>query len=821
MKKKLLYATVFLCMMFMVFQTVQITTFAQQANVDIIVNGEKMSAEHTTVQCGEGIATYDEATQTLTLNNATITKYYGGTKTGIYTNTDLKIVLIGNNVIDARENTGLDKGIMNIKEEVDISGTGSLKIDVSGTGIQSPMSSISIKDCELTITTAVVGITAKNQVSISDAQKVIINSESPVQSNSETGVTFKNTEIELVSTVNNGIYSNTDVSIDHCSLKTHGKTQGIYARTGKVIINESKIDAIGRENYGIYAKTDANITNSTIKVESALPGIQCTDSTIVSSEIEATSTADSAIYSKASIKISDRTKIKAVGKLYGILAVDSLSISDSIVDAASSFESIGICSRKNIILNNSKLNAKGGTNAAAIATRTQRIANEEASLKMDVGNLVEINGGKLAFMEWFDFSSNNNIIQRSWTSYIDKDDTELTLSKGGMGNPLNEVHLATPYTITFDVNGETGSNFEEIVYHSDKVSVPTTTPTKNGFHFIGWQLDGKQFDFENTAITSNLTLTAIYSAHVPIEDDGDCTTPITCSICNEITTEAKSHDWIVKSTTDGHLYECQNAGCNAVKDQVAHIPGNDDGDCTTPITCSTCNAIITEAKAHDWILKNTKESHWYACQNAGCHAVKDQAAHIPGEDATIEHGQLCTVCAYELKAKLSKSDVIEDKTTGVTAEYVDGTQFDMNFTLLVTPIVPERLNELNTAIEKIEPKYTLAALYDVKLLMNGTVVQPNGKLKITIPITENMKSMSDFKVIYVDDHGIVTVIPSEIKNDAIVFITDHFSNYGVIGIEHGKVTPPTGDDNQIDLLATFMVSSFIMAFIMSKRRKAN
>ena len=56
--------------------------------------------------------------------------------------------------------------------------------------------------------------------------------------------------------------------------------------------------------------------------------------------------------------------------------------------------------------------------------------------------------------------------------------------------------------------------------------------------------------------------------HIPNEDDGDCTTEITCSVCGMVTTEAAE----------------------------AHIPNEDDGDCTTEITCSVCGTVTTEAQ---------------------------------------------------------------------------------------------------------------------------------------------------------------------------------------------------------------------------------
>jgi len=62
------------------------------------------------------------------------------------------------------------------------------------------------------------------------------------------------------------------------------------------------------------------------------------------------------------------------------------------------------------------------------------------------------------------------------------------------------------YTVTFDANGGTSvakqSNIEE-----GKTATEPKDPTRTGYTFKGWLLNGKTFDF-NTPITSNITLKA-------------------------------------------------------------------------------------------------------------------------------------------------------------------------------------------------------------------------------------------------------------------------------------------------------------------------
>lgn len=63
----------------------------------------------------------------------------------------------------------------------------------------------------------------------------------------------------------------------------------------------------------------------------------------------------------------------------------------------------------------------------------------------------------------------------------------------------------TYYTVTFDSNG--GTNIDTIeVLEGTKVDKPSD-PTKEGYKFIHWLLDGKEFDF-NTIIDKEITLVA-------------------------------------------------------------------------------------------------------------------------------------------------------------------------------------------------------------------------------------------------------------------------------------------------------------------------
>ncbi len=69
MKKKLW--TIFICLV-MAVGLLPTVAFATE-NYNLYVNGEQFTSDKLSIACGEGTASYDPNTKTLTLNNATIT----------------------------------------------------------------------------------------------------------------------------------------------------------------------------------------------------------------------------------------------------------------------------------------------------------------------------------------------------------------------------------------------------------------------------------------------------------------------------------------------------------------------------------------------------------------------------------------------------------------------------------------------------------------------------------------------------------------------------------------------------------------------------
>ncbi len=277
MRKKLL--AILLCLV-MVAGVLPIAAFAEES-YGLYVNGEQFTSAKLSIACGEGTATYDPATETLTLDNAVITN---GDNSGdnpkygirVIGNADLTIKLSGTNSITL-ENCG---GILADGDSVNyhIIGDGKLTIDVTWDALYTLNGNIEISDgAELDIkSTDGSGITSYNKGNISiDNAKV--KSVSMYSAASAKELTVKNgSEVKLEATA------------DRFNAAYMGNENG----SGKIEIINSELTA---KSYYPALYTEGNLT-------------------IDGGKVDCTSTADSAIWTLGDILIKGNAKVITDGK---------------------------------------------------------------------------------------------------------------------------------------------------------------------------------------------------------------------------------------------------------------------------------------------------------------------------------------------------------------------------------------------------------------------------------------------------------------------------------------------------------------------------
>ena len=295
MKKKLL--AILLSIVMLVGLTPFTVLAADPTAYDIWVDGVQVTSENKDNLCG-GTVSYDPTTHTLFLNNATLdndTMADYGIKTIIPST--LKIRLTGTNSITRTYPHGGMGIAPNSANSVEITGDGTLTINVSGENYD--------------------GISAGADVKISDKAKVIINAEGGV------GIIGRMVEIDGATVNSTGLYA----GIDAHGLKiVNGADVTLKAtqdeRNGAFIWK-------GQEGNG----GDIEIAQSTVKATSYYPGLYAAGNlTVNGGEVKCTSTADSAIWAKGNILIKGGAKVTADGK-YPMGGNGSFTVEEAEIDA--------------------------------------------------------------------------------------------------------------------------------------------------------------------------------------------------------------------------------------------------------------------------------------------------------------------------------------------------------------------------------------------------------------------------------------------------------------------------------------------------------
>ena len=295
MKKKLFAILLSIVMVAGLLPTV---AFAEE-NYNLYVNGEQFTSEKLSIACGEGTASYDPNTKTLTLNNAAITnggKSDENPKYGIRVvgDTDLTIKLSGTNSITLDNGGGIFAD--GSSDNYNIIGDGKLTINVKWDALYTLNGNISISEgAELDITSAEgCGITSYNKGILSiDGAKVAVSSY-------YTAASAKELEIK----------NNSKVVLSASEDQFNAVYMGDENGAGKIEIINSKVEATS--HYPALF-TEGNLTVS-------------------GGEVKCTSTADGAIWTKGDILIKGGAKVTTYSE-YPMGGDGTFTVEEAEIDA--------------------------------------------------------------------------------------------------------------------------------------------------------------------------------------------------------------------------------------------------------------------------------------------------------------------------------------------------------------------------------------------------------------------------------------------------------------------------------------------------------
>ncbi len=156
------------------------------------------------------------------------------------------------------------------------------------------------------------------------------------------------------------------------------------------------------------------------------------------------------------------------------------------------------------------------------------------------------------------------------------------------------------------------------------------------------------------------------------------------------------------------------------------------------------------------------------------------------------------VVSAEVVAEIAKSAVVEGAPEGAKLE-VNAIAADSEEYSLAKKFVTDEL------------KAKAWAVLDLKLVdAENAVIQPDGKVKITLPVFENIKDAKYVAVYRLDDSKFTHLSTSEVKDGKFTFETDHFSTYLFASVDN-PATDSTVDGSETTTGDTAPIAGMMVA----------
>lgn len=135
---------------------------------------------------------------------------------------------------------------------------------------------------------------------------------------------------------------------------------------------------------------------------------------------------------------------------------------------------------------------------------------------------------------------------------------------------------------------------------------------------------------------------------------------------------------------------------------------------------------------------------------------------------------------------------LAETSQGISLEGQNGVVFDKNTKLVAQE--SKKVIPVTNGQKGIK-------LFDISLILNGSKIEPNGKVKVTIKLPAECAKYKNLGIVYLDDNNVVHPIQSTVNGDTISFVAEHFSLYGIVGTpasstpENNTTTPAKTNTN--------------------------
>lgn len=357
------------------------------------------------------------------------------------------------------------------------------------------------------------------------------------------------------------------------------------------------------------------------------------------------------------------------------------------------------------------------------------------------------------------------------------------------------------YYLTLDgVGGKVNGKYEMTLTSSSgeykTVDLTKYTPVRDGYTFVGWDLDGKYV----TSVPADcfkekdaVTVLATYTKN-SFDNDGIVLT-LNANGGTLDGKEAQKYDYV------------GGRDSGALMSLLPYVPVREG---------YTFNGWNTKSDGSGTMEKYIFWRIWD--NNEETNKKFDKDTLITEDNGYVRYKNV-TLYASWTKApgepeNPGKDTVKELQSTGETKAKIEfATEVSKDYKLDIKSIeVKKELADKNVKF-----------VADINVLdgNNNVVKISNTKMKIRIALPEDLKGYDKYEVVYIVNDEIKETLPAAVENGYIIFETNHLSQYGIIGTNTGSgATPQTGDSSLIGWLAALLVSGSAAAWITFPGKKS-
>lgn len=293
----------------------------------------------------------------------------------------------------------------------------------------------------------------------------------------------------------------------------------------------------------------------------------------------------------------------------------------------------------------------------------------------------------------------------------------------------------------------------------------------------------------------------------------DVYTEKTVKVLNEALKDAKN------------VYADENATQKQVTTAVSGLQKAIDG----LVKKANKDALIKEIKKAEAIDKNQYTKETVKELEAALKKANDINKNVNVSQSEVDKAVKSLQAA--IKGLEKKDDPVinvpdEDKVITVHNNNKDVTvkgQLPRDIHLIAEVLDDKQIEELMKKIEKQNSEFLQTAqierLYDMKFLLNEEVYRFQKEVEVSLTIDESLKD-KQLGIIYIDEQGNITKIPSRVEGNRIIFTAEHFSTYGIVSYGEEK-KPETGDTTSTGIYVAIMLGMLGLGYVLLKKKKEN